>query len=439
MITNFGKNMISKYLLGQIDSYANYIAIGTGGVSPAVTTQQSLNFEAARYPVISKGLTVDSSSNRQLVFTAQIDSMDRFDITEIGLYPAAYDSLLSNSVGSKMLLDFSINELWSYNDVSLINAQTPTGSTNITITTASLHNFDPTDSVTITGVVPVAYNGTWTTQAGTTGTTLVVNIGSNPGPITTSGSVFSYNSALTFVSNPLDYENTTNILDAQVDGYTKLKAYSFDASNSFFTTTRVTRKEKPRILDSAFLILGDMSATYSTGKYVELIGFNNATDLDNASASVDELRVAFNVINATALTSAPSGGVQFTIRFMTNDGQTYKDYVFDTTNTINSNTTWTIALGTSVRYVLGKQTLDKGTSNGDFKWSAVNTVRIFAKATDATSSANYAIIFDALRFENNSTINPLYGLIGYSVPTTNIVKTSDTLGLVEFRFNLGVA
>jgi hypothetical protein len=335
--------------------------------SKIIPKQQSLNFEAARYPVISKGLTIDSSSNRQLVFTAQIDSLDRFDITEIGLYPAAYDSLLSNSVGSKMLLDFSINELWSYNDAS------------------------------------------------------------------------TYNSPLTFISNPLDYGNTTNILDAQADGATTLKAYSFDVSNSFFTTTRVTRKERPRILDSAFLILGDMSTTYNTGKYVELTGFNNAIDLDNASASVDELRVAFNVINATALTSAPSGGVQFTIRFMTNDGQTYRDYVFDTTSTINSNTTWTIALGTSARYVIGKQTLDKGTSNGDFKWSAVNTVKIFAKATDATSSANYAIIFDALRFENNSTLNPLYGLIGYSVPTTNIIKSSDTSGLVEFRFNLGVA
>jgi len=445
MITNFGKNMISKYLLGQIDSYANYIAIGTGGIT-ATATQQSLNFEAARYPVISKGLTVDSNGNRQLVFTAQIDSLDRFDITEIGLYPAAYDSLLSNSVGSKMLLDFSINELWSYNDAS------------------------------------------------------------------------TYNSPLTFISNPLDYGNTTGALDAQTDGATTLKAYSFDASNSFFNnsyyqTTRFARHERPKILDSAFLILGDMSTTYNTGKYVELTGFKNATDLDNASTSVDELRVAFNVINSTTLTSPPSAGVQFTIRFMTNDGQTYREYVFDTTNTINSNTTWvkniksdstinthtptgttnitittasshsfsvgenvvlrgitpsgyngtwvtqtgttgstlvlnigsnpgaitTSGTASSPRYLIGKQTLDKGTSNGDFKWSAVNTVKIYAKANDSTSNANYAIIFDALRFENNSTTNPLYGLIGYSVPLTNIVKASDTLGLVEFRFNLGVA
>jgi hypothetical protein len=372
MITNFGKNLISKYLLGQIDSYANYIAIGTGGITttPPAVTQQSLNFEAARYPVISKGVSVDSSNNRQLVFTAQIDSLDRFDITEIGLYPGAYDSLLSGSVGSKTLLDFSINELWNYNNDS------------------------------------------------------------------------SYNQPLTFILDSLDAGNTTNILDEQRDppeGGTVLKSYLFDANNSFFTATRISRYEKPRMYDSSIIVLGDMSTTHNTGKYIELSGFSNAIDLDNASDSVDELRVAFNVINTTTLTTVPSGGVQFTIRFITNDGQTYREYVFDTANSLNTKTVWVKSLAIGSRYVVGKQTLDEGTSSGDFKWSAVNTVRIYAKATDSTSIANYAIIFDAIRFENNSTTNPLYGLIGYSVPLTNVIKESDTSGLIEFRFNLGVA
>jgi hypothetical protein len=440
MITNFGKNLISKYLLGQIDSYANYIGIGTGGViGTTPVTQQTLNFEAARYAIISKGLSVDSSGNRQLVFTAEIDNLDRFDISEIGLFPAAYDSLLSGSVGSKMLLDFSNNESWKYNDTSLINTQTPTGTTNITITTTSAHNFSVGQSVKISGIVPYQYNGTWTTQSGTTASTLIVNIGSNPGAITTGGSVVSYELPLTFISNPLDYANTTNILDAQSDNSTLLKAYSFNANNSFFTTTRIERFERPRIYNSSLLVVGDMSTTYNTGKYIELTGFNNVKDLDNASAAIDELRIAFTVINTTALTSSPSGGVQFTIRFYTNDGQTYKQYVFDTANSLNTYTTWIKSLGTSARYVIGKQLLSDGESNGDFKWSAVNTVRIYGKATDATSSANYAIIFDALRFENNSTINPLYGLLGYSVPSSIIEKTIDTTGLIEFRFNLGVA
>ena len=180
-----------------------------------------------------------------------------------------------------------------------------------------------------------------------------------------------------------------------------------------------------------------MSTTTTSGPYIEFNKFDGAIDLDNAS-SIDELRIAFSVINTTgASTIAPIGGVQFTIRFYTNDNSSYRDYSFDTTS--STNTTWTLSLTDSSRYVIGKQLLSKGVSTGDFKWSAVNTVRIYAKATDATNGASsYGIIFDGLRFENTSSNNPIYGLVGYSVPSSNIIKSSDKYGLIEFRFNLGV-
>jgi hypothetical protein len=63
-------------------------------------------------------------------------------------------------------------------------------SPNVTITTAGAHGFVAGDIVTVTGVTPSGYNGTWTAAAGTTGSTLVLPIGSNPGNITgTPGSV----------------------------------------------------------------------------------------------------------------------------------------------------------------------------------------------------------------------------------------------------------
>jgi hypothetical protein len=71
-----------------------------------------------------------------------------------------------------------------------IGTQTPTGTSNITITT-SAHTFSSGQAVTISGVTPSGYNGTWTAQTGTTGTTLVVDIGSNPGQITVAGRVSS--------------------------------------------------------------------------------------------------------------------------------------------------------------------------------------------------------------------------------------------------------
>lgn len=70
-----------------------------------------------------------------------------------------------------------------------INTQTPTGTTNITITTAAAHGILVGQTVVIAGITPSGYNGTWTAQSGTTGSTLVVNIGSNPGAITVAGTV----------------------------------------------------------------------------------------------------------------------------------------------------------------------------------------------------------------------------------------------------------
>lgn len=70
-----------------------------------------------------------------------------------------------------------------------IGTQTPTGTTNITITTGATHGISVGQRVTIAGVTPSGYNGTWTAQSGTTGSTLVVDIGSNPGVITVAGTV----------------------------------------------------------------------------------------------------------------------------------------------------------------------------------------------------------------------------------------------------------
>jgi hypothetical protein len=69
-----------------------------------------------------------------------------------------------------------------------VPTQTPTGTVNITMSTTGSHGISVGDSVFVSGVTPSGYNGVWTAQTGTTGSTLVLNIGSNPGAISTAGS-----------------------------------------------------------------------------------------------------------------------------------------------------------------------------------------------------------------------------------------------------------
>jgi len=70
----------------------------------------------------------------------------------------------------------------------VIPVQTPNGSTIIKVATATPHGFTAGKTLVISGVTPSGYNGIWTTQPGTTGSILVLNIGSNPGKITAAGS-----------------------------------------------------------------------------------------------------------------------------------------------------------------------------------------------------------------------------------------------------------
>jgi hypothetical protein len=354
MITNTGKQIIGKYLVGQTDSYASYLAIGSGekplGPSDSLgnySTKTSLTFETLRVPIISKSLVTESGLTK-VVLTAELPTEERYEITEVGVYPSE-NNPIPTGLDSQALILFDGAELWEahtatidpvplelgtiadeQNDITIsdkifytnsnnslfektnypdrveryerprfldrtifvrgdsselavdgsdlsvtsgdhihlatgpidltrnstedelrlafsvinkngteigqtadvpsnvkiliqfastdgaspeyasfvvnldkapiINTQTPTGTTNITITTAANHNISVGDEVTISGIVPLAYNGKWTAQTGTTGSTLVVNIGSNPGAITDAGVVANKNQ-YDFVTN----------------------------------------------------------------------------------------------------------------------------------------------------------------------------------------------------------------------------------------------
>jgi DNA/RNA endonuclease YhcR with UshA esterase domain len=56
--------------------------------------------------------------------------------------------------------------------------------------------------------------------------------------------------------------------------------------------------------------------------------------------------------------------------------------------------------------------------------------------------SNYYIALDAIRFDNISTINPLYGMTGYSiiqnVDAETIIKGANTSNYIEYRFILDV-
>jgi hypothetical protein len=87
MITNTGKYIIAKYLLGQTPAYASYMALGCGS-KPLDTTdtpedfseKQNLDFEMFRIPISSRGYVVENGQSK-LVLTAELPTEERYEIS----------------------------------------------------------------------------------------------------------------------------------------------------------------------------------------------------------------------------------------------------------------------------------------------------------------------------------------------------------------------
>jgi hypothetical protein len=117
LITNNGKQLVAKYLLGQVPAYASFLAAGVG---PSVLSinqnveipsdKDSLDFEVFRVPIISKGF-IKQDGVEKIVFKAEMPSEQRYQITELGVFPAASNSV-AGKYDSKLLVSFSPTEQW---------------------------------------------------------------------------------------------------------------------------------------------------------------------------------------------------------------------------------------------------------------------------------------------------------------------------------------
>jgi hypothetical protein len=112
-------------------------------------------------------------------------------------------SLEGGLVTQQVSWDFNAQQLIPYAPVEAANVITAmswanTNGGTVTATTTTAHGYVAGNVVTISGVVPTAYNGDVTLIAGTTGSTLVylLPLASTPGAVTTQGQVLAGGGAL---------------------------------------------------------------------------------------------------------------------------------------------------------------------------------------------------------------------------------------------------
>jgi len=122
LITNDGKQIIGKFLLRQAPEFATHIAAGCGatplfpnqtlteGKISELREKDALDFEVFRVPIIAKGF-IKEDGVEKIVFKAEMPTEQRYQISEIGFYPADAN-ILAGAFDSKTLSIFVPTETW---------------------------------------------------------------------------------------------------------------------------------------------------------------------------------------------------------------------------------------------------------------------------------------------------------------------------------------
>jgi hypothetical protein len=383
VITNTGKNILAKYLIGQAPAYASFVAIGigprplsVGETFPDFSEQEQLEFEVLRTPITSRGFVYDEEGKPNIVFLAEIPGEQRYAITEIGIYPGRANPSAEN-IDSRIIYTFSEAENWEYH----------TQSSSVGLETI---------------VAPL-------------------NLDEAGGNIAVTNEAFRTNSNNTIFSSPL-----------------RLSVFE---RPRFLNRTLMIRGDMSFLVESQ----GKLSVFESEGAYFgSHLHYNGISlDLDQVSPE-DELRLAFSLLSKEEVQvgTTPAGTIRLLIEFANADVDVPTTFArFEVIlNQSDEGVNFT-----ANRYFVIKKKISELTKSPNFTWSAVNSVRIYTTVIESggtTPSENFYISLDGLRFENVTTKNPLYGLTGYSVIKTldgrPVVKESNTSNSIEFRFGLDV-
>lgn len=400
MITNTGKSIIAKYLVGQAPAYASYIAIGCGpkplasdGVLGDYSDKTSLDFEMFRVRIESRGFVNENGTNK-IVLTAELPTEERYEISEVGVYSAGSNPA-AGAYDSKTIYVFNDSENWEYHSQ-----------------TAAEH-------------IPTIYI-----------------------PLDNEDNVI----AGEYKINP-----TTREYDAN-GTMTTLPVFKTNADNKVFTNSeRLSRYERCRFLNSIIMVQGDnadLSTEVVSGKRMLVVnpGSNHihltGTNLDfNKNAPSDELKLAFSVISKNGESSTPPDQVRVMVEFSSSDihgtGQWARfELDIDDINFTEGVST-TKHDFTNNRYVVGTRQLQDLRKSIGFTWSEVDVAKFYVSIIkDGEPSPDYYLGIDAFRLDNKSQENSLYGLTGYSVikntGSATVVKNANTTNYIEFRFGMDV-
>jgi hypothetical protein len=239
---------------------------------------------------------------------------------------------------------------------------------------------------------------------------------------------------------------------------TATPVFQANSDNSiFYKPSRSNRYERCRFLNNVILIKGNDSnltisedsgptedhfVVESGSNHIHLTGAN--IDFTRNSPT-DQLKLAFSLINKNGNSLTIPDTVRILVDFASTDTSTgeFARFEAEINQGSSGNLENSIADFETNRYFVITKQLQELYTSANFTWNAVTVVKIYACVIDGgVPSADYYVALDAVRLENVATVNPLYGMTGYSIIKTEgaetIVKSPNTSNYIEFRFSVGV-
>ena len=469
MITNDGKELISKYLLGQVPTYATHLSIGCGAIpldsnDPLpnnIYGKQRMDFEMTRVPISSKGFVDDSET--YLITSKKVIANVVSLTTSVYNNIVPGESVIISNVDveldgqhrvSSIIFDLGGNQVgFTYIKTTPITidpavALSPSGSAIVSRTKLSLTAELPTDSR-----YEISEVGIWSAASNSLATQYDSRMIFN---FTQSWQLHGNSISEPPLNTNLGFDGTTTTTDIQT---TEKVFYANTSDPLFQTNTRKARKEGPRHLNRTLMVRGDLSTIAyddlegdwtAEGEHVHLNDISFNLTGNNTS---DLLKLAFSLVDKTATPLETVKDVKVLMEFFMNEVNTTSGFakaqIYIPGSSFENNryhvSDWELSqnIDYSNEDALTTLPYTRFYTSSDFSSSEVRLCRIFVqitKADDSDSNVHY-LALDGFRIDNTIE-NPTYKMSGYSVIRGNgspIIKLTNTNNYVDFRFSLGVS
>jgi len=399
--------------------------------------KKTLDFEMFRVPITSKGYINDGGTNK-VILTAQLPSEERYEITEVGVYSAGSNSF-AGPYDSKTITAFSGSENW---ELSINNNLVAPALDNPLFQESEVSIVNSINNIVLTApaIKTSTSNGVFsdvTRSARYERPRYLSNVFLLKGDttyISKNGNGFQINGSpayLQLIGQNLDFSrNAASDVIKLAFSLVVVNGSSFDTPES---ARIVVEFSNP---DGSQYARMDLEATdeeyrFSENRYV--VAEKRLDELFYTSQfswkTVDTIKIYSSIIKNTVVT--------------------HKE-ILDGVATLTTLTSHNLKVGDAVT-VSGVQSLNGVKivtdipSASSFSFEAEGTVAYEAVVPSGnveSASAAFYVALDGLRLDNVSTINPLYGLVGYSIIQNEdrkpIIKSPNSTNFIEYRFIMDV-